>query len=267
MNAYKLLGCSFALPLLGAILLLAACLAASAALAAEPAKPGPSVDDELLKDLNTKMSDDLDGQLPGPEQKKAAKPGESKPASAAGQGRGGEKPEPVQPPRDLGQAAVSGEENPLIEIAQQMQLAGMFLGRAQSGEKTQQVQADIVEQLNKLIKKSCSGAGQCQPSQSKSPKVAERKSPSQPKTPSKPSSKPGQNASKPAKNSQAATGKPGASRPSTEEMIAVLKQHWGELPEHAREQMLQGMGSEEFLPKYEALIEEYYKRLAEGEER
>ena len=31
--------------------------------------------------------------------------------------------------------------------------------------------------------------------------------------------------------------------------------------------ILQGMGAEEFLPKYELLIEEYYKRLAEGDEK
>ncbi len=103
------------------------------------------------------------------------------------------------------------------------------------------------------------------PSQAKSPSVAPRQQVKQPKSPSKPSSKPGQHASKPSKNSQAATGKPASGRPDPGRVMAVLKQHWGELPEHAREQMLQGMGAEEFLPKYEVLIEEYYKRLAEGD--
>lgn len=226
---------------------------------AEPAKPGQSIDDELLKDLNSKMSEDL-----GPAEKKPAGPGERKPTPGPGQGRGGEEPLPDKLARELGAAAVSEADNPLVEIAQQMRLAGAFLGRAQSGERTQEVQADIVARLDKLIKQACA-SGQCMPSQSKTPNVAQRKKVDQPKPSSKPSTKPGKTAGKPAKDSKTATGKPGSGHPSTEEMISVLKQHWGELPEHAREQMLQGMGAEEFLPKYEALIEEYYKRLAEGD--
>jgi hypothetical protein len=41
-----------------------------------------------------------------------------------------------------------------------------------------------------------------------------------------------------------------------------MKQLWGELPEHAREQMLQ-LPDEEFPPKYESLIEDYFRRLSE----
>ena len=47
------------------------------------------------------------------------------------------------------------------------------------------------------------------------------------------------------------------------EMMAVIKQVWGELPEKERQQMLQS-SVEEFLPKYAELIEQYYRRLAEG---
>lgn len=230
-------------------------------LAAEPPEPGQSIDDELLRDLNSKMSEDL-----GPAERKPAESGERKPTPGPGQGRGGEEPLPDKLSRELGAAAVSEADNPLVEIAQQMRLAGAFLGRAQSDERTQEVQADIVARLDKLIKQACSG-GQCIPSQSKTPSVAQRKKIDQPKPSSKPSSKAGKTGGKPAKDSKAAMGKPGSGHPSTEEMISVLKQHWGELPEHAREQMLQGMGAEEFLPKYELLIEEYYKRLAEGDGR
>jgi len=42
----------------------------------------------------------------------------------------------------------------------------------------------------------------------------------------------------------------------------VLRRIWGHLPDKMREQM-QAQLSEQFLPKYEKLIEEYYKRLAE----
>jgi hypothetical protein len=37
---------------------------------------------------------------------------------------------------------------------------------------------------------------------------------------------------------------------------------WGHLPERQREQMLQSF-SDEFLPKYELEIEQYYRRLSE----
>jgi hypothetical protein len=42
----------------------------------------------------------------------------------------------------------------------------------------------------------------------------------------------------------------------------MLKRVWGHLPPRLREQLSSGM-AEEFLPKYEKLIEEYYQRLVE----
>jgi hypothetical protein len=45
----------------------------------------------------------------------------------------------------------------------------------------------------------------------------------------------------------------------------LLKDFWGHLPPHAREQMLQSH-SDEFLPQYELEIEQYYKRLSEENE-
>ena len=42
----------------------------------------------------------------------------------------------------------------------------------------------------------------------------------------------------------------------------MVKALWGHLPERSREQMLQSF-SDEFLPKYELEIEQYYRRLSE----
>ena len=50
------------------------------------------------------------------------------------------------------------------------------------------------------------------------------------------------------------------------EMRTVLKQLWGELPQRQREQMLEPP-VEEFLPKYEQQIEEYFRRLSEDKTR
>ena len=43
---------------------------------------------------------------------------------------------------------------------------------------------------------------------------------------------------------------------------ALVKQAWGHLPERIREQM-PNTASEEFLPKYEEVIEDYFQRMAE----
>ena len=45
-------------------------------------------------------------------------------------------------------------------------------------------------------------------------------------------------------------------------MKDLFRRIWGNLPDKLREEM-QASLSEQFLPKYERLIEEYYKRLAE----
>lgn len=47
-----------------------------------------------------------------------------------------------------------------------------------------------------------------------------------------------------------------------EEVQAAMKQLWGELPEHVRQQMLE-LPVEQFPPKYEQQIEAYFRRLAE----
>ena len=42
----------------------------------------------------------------------------------------------------------------------------------------------------------------------------------------------------------------------------MVKALWGNLPERDRQQMVQSF-SDEFLPKYELEIEQYYRRLSE----
>jgi hypothetical protein len=46
----------------------------------------------------------------------------------------------------------------------------------------------------------------------------------------------------------------------------MMKALWGQLPQRARDQMLQS-APEEFLPEYELELEKYFKRLAEQERR
>lgn len=43
----------------------------------------------------------------------------------------------------------------------------------------------------------------------------------------------------------------------------MIEEIWGHLPEHLRRHMTDSLTDEQFLPKYEQLIEQYFKRLAE----
>lgn len=153
---------------------------------------------------------------------------------------------------------------PLARVQQGMQNAQSLL--AQPGVATRpgavklagNVQQEVVTELDKLIAElskqcNCQG-GQCD-------------KPGEPKSGSKP--KPGN------KSSMAAGTGTSAARESTDRLDRitakpvekgdvndVVKALWGHLPERAREQMMQSF-SDDFLPKYELEIEQYYRKLGE----
>jgi hypothetical protein len=154
----------------------------------------------------------------------------------------------------------------LARVQSSMQQAQSLL--AQSGDVGKRgaeqlaspVQHEILSDLDKLIadlSKQCQSCnGQCQGGQGNQPP------------------KPGQN-SKPGKPGSAAGAGRTAARDSTDrldrssakpvdksEVKETVKALWGHLPERSREQMLQSF-SDEFLPKYELEIEQYYRRLSE----
>ena len=122
-----------------------------------------------------------------------------------------------------------------------------------TSQPTQRLQERIVEDLDQLIeqmKKQCSG-GPCDGAGKKKPGSG-----------SKAGTGENKGESRPAKDSTARTGKDADTRTEMERMKQMLKEVWGHLPPKIREQMQAG-SPEEFLPKYERLIEDYYKRLAE----
>ena len=155
----------------------------------------------------------------------------------------------------------------LVRVRQGMQQAEELLGHpaADAGsravEQAGAVQQEVVSQLDKLIaelSKQCQG-GQCKPGD-------------QPPKPSQRSQ------SKPGKSGKAAGSGSTAARDSTDrldrstaqpvekgDIDALVKELWGHLPERSREQMLQSF-SDEFLPKYELEIEQYYRRLSEEQD-
>lgn len=165
--------------------------------------------------------------------------------------------------RELGEAAVSEDVDPILDIVQQMQQAQSLIGQAKTGQTTQQVQAGILASLDELLRSAREQQQTAQAGQSNAKGDAPRQTPKQ--TEAKPNGKGKPNTNAP-KASQPKPGSSGSHRPNMAEMNELLKNVWGELPEHQREQMLE-LPIEEFLPKYELMIESYFKRLSEEQGR
>jgi hypothetical protein len=133
----------------------------------------------------------------------------------------------------------------------------VVVGKTGAAQLATPVQQTILSDLDKLIAdlskqcQSCNGqcpGGQC----NKPPKPGQNPKPG----------KPGAAGRTAARDStdrlDASTAKP-VDKGEVDEMVKAL---WGHLPERSREQMLQSF-SDEFLPKYELEIEQYYRRLSE----
>jgi len=157
---------------------------------------------------------------------------------------------------------------PLTRVQQGMQNAQTIL--AQPGIDTHAgtvklantVQQVVVSDLDKLIaelskKCQCCGGGQC----NKPPQPGECNKPGQPKPGSKPGSSTARSQS-PARDSNDRLDRTAAQPVDKGDVIEAVKHLWGQLPERSRTQMLQSF-SDEFLPKYEQEIEQYYRRLSE----
>jgi hypothetical protein len=215
------------------------------------AQPPSPLDQELLDGLGSDPLDPVDRQ-----------PAEAGPAQGQ---KGVDQPdEDLQRRlrRELGDAAEKESDNPLLEIARKMRDAERRLDQHDAGPTTQIVQKEIVDDLEKLIDQARKAAKQPAGGQSRSQPVASRQPVGQPSTGGEPQG--GQPNDRPAADS---TQRPRAAndRPrqvDVEQVQAIIKELWGELPEREREQMLESP-PEEFLPKYELLIEEYFRRLSE----
>jgi len=212
------------------------------------AQQSRSLDDELFDELGADPIDEFDRELFGPEDPQR---------------------EPADPPdatlrermqRELGSAAEAEDGNPLLSVARRMRDAEDQIGRNNTGADTQTLQKQIVSDLDRLIEQARKRCKQCKPGNCK-PGAQSVASRSSPKSPGQP--KPGTGSDTPAATSNAEPGQATPQRPDMAEMQDVMKRLWGELPQRDREQMLQSP-PEEFLPKYELMIEQYFRRLTEG---
>jgi hypothetical protein len=164
-----------------------------------------------------------------------------------------------------GQPAEGGKgANPLVDLGRQMREVESRIAQAKSDDETQKLQDRIASELQKLIKqlqrrkKSSSSSSS---SSNKDQQTAEREKVEQPATGGA-----GQQAAadSPAKESTEMLKDRKTEKTETAQLDEALKDIWGQLPEHLRQQMKQ-YAKEELLPKYELQIEEYFRALAKGQ--
>jgi len=218
------------------------------------AQPPSPLDQELLDGLG---SDPLD-----PVDRNSAQPGAPGGEDGDGAARGEDEDWQQRLRRELGAAAEKESDNPLLEIARKMRDAQGRLDRQDAGSTTQIVQKEIVEDLDKLIDEARKAAKQCAGGQCRAQGVAARQPVGQPPAGGEPE---GGQSSDPRAGESSPRPRTASDRPrevDLEQVRAIIKELWGELPEREREQMLESP-PEEFLPKYELLIEEYFRRLSE----
>lgn len=185
--------------------------------------------------------------------------------AGAGQGstRGAKPAEERRWDRELGTAAISEDEQPLVEVVQRMRTVEQRILGGDCGPQTQQSQQEIVADLDRLIRQARSG-GQASAAR-------QQAHPSQPsperQAAGQPGAKPGDQPSQGRQpGDRAKPGRTGTERPSPQQLAAVFGQVWGELPEQVRQQLLQQWSAEQFLPEYAPMIEQYFRRLTEAQE-
>jgi len=163
---------------------------------------------------------------------------------------------------DIGQ----GPEDPITRIARQMRDAQRRIEQQEMSQETQELQQRIVAQLDALIqqlqqKRQSSASGSKQPS----PSAQDIKQPKQPGE-GRPNQGQQQASNKPAAESTERLGQENAPDSESAALEALVKQVWGHLPDRARQEV-QNATVEDFLPKYQQIIEDYYRRLAEETSR
>lgn len=165
--------------------------------------------------------------------------------------------------RELGAAAVSEDQQPLVEVVQRMRTVEQRLLRGDCGPPTQQSQREIVSELDRLIHQARS---QAQPSSARQSSTANQDRQGR-KGDNQAAAQPGDQAGAGRKPGGQPKPRPaGATRPSPEQLPALFGHAWGQLPEQVRQQLIQQWSREQFLPEYAPMIEQYFRRLTEAEE-
>jgi len=161
--------------------------------------------------------------------------------------------------RELGVAAVAEEDNPLLEVARRMREAQGRIVRNDAGEQTQGLQRQIVADLDELIRQARKRCQQGKPGGKPSQQGSSGGPPKQGTKGTKPSEKPASTGTQRKDNGQ-------QRKLDKQQMRTLVERAWGvTLPPQQRNELRQSP-FDEFLPKYELLIEQYYRRLSEAKD-
>jgi hypothetical protein len=168
---------------------------------------------------------------------------------------------PAAPPRNNGDSTASatdGEDlagespgNDVLEtIERQMRTVEQRMQQQDVSIETQRLQQQIISQIDALLREMGSDPGQLSPSSSRNQSLS-------------PDERPGANSAAADESTDRLAGQ-SATPVDGRSTETWLKKAWGHLPARLRTPMLNS-SVEEFLPSYQALIEDYYRRLAEHE--
>lgn len=168
--------------------------------------------------------------------------------------------------RELGQAGVSEDAHPLLAIARQMRDVQARLGQRAADGQTTAMQEQIVAQLDALLQQARSQASASGESARQAPATADRQPRPQPDVLAGGADRDPREA--PARESadEPRAPEPVAESPGQQRALHAMERLWNQLPERQREQLLQ-LAPEQFLPKYESLIEQYFRRLSQDQGR
>ncbi len=216
----------------------------------KPAARPSSLDDALLDDLDNELLDGA-GDLSKP-RTTPRRTGDQSSDDPAGENAETEV---------IDDTVATEAADPLVRIGLEMRKVEELIPEASRRAHAEQLQERIVDDLARLIEQAESQQSQSSQSQKnqQSQSVAKRQKVQQPK---KAPGESGEDSNKPAQDSTNRLGSAESARPDPELFRQMMKDTWGHLPPRDREQMLQNT-PDKFLPKYELLIEQYYKRLAE----
>jgi len=164
-----------------------------------------------------------------------------------------------------GEGPSDGKEDPLGRVARTMREVEGRLTQSKSGDETRELQTKIVADLDKMIEEALKQArrSKSKSSGSSSEQQARRSKPDQAQQGENKQTQ--QQEDKPSSDSTERLGADHALRPDPGQVREIMKHLWGHLPEREREMMLNA-SIEQFLPKYELLIEQYFRRLAEEQQ-
>jgi hypothetical protein len=205
----------------------------------------PSLNDRLLDDLNSGLLDGLDDLPPLKPRKEDADSGHNSV----------DDPTATPPLDQLGQGEdveLGKSSDPLTRIGEKMRTAERLINQKVTSMTTQRLQTEILADLEVLIEKQTQ-------SQSSSSTANKGGQANQRKTGD--GQKPAEG-TEGAEDSTSRIGKAEVDMGEVQSREEFLEKLWGNLPERFLQQ-IRNAGDERFLPKYEKLIEDYYKRLAE----